>query len=174
MAVSILIMVFAVFSMSVTAQELQNQTKDQQTSQILNNLNSAQTNLAQQSSTANSSNSSTTESNNQVTNPVANSTNSTVVGPITNETSNNSTQTNSTEPTNQTNTNSTSTNTTNPTIDLSTVLQGVFGQLFAPVISDANALRANPTTQSIDQLLNDVNSALNQIEQLEINVNINV
>ena len=168
------LIVFAVFSVSVTAQELQDQTKNQQKSQISNNINSAQTNLQQSSSTSSGNNSTSTNISNQTSNPVVNSTNSTnVTVPIVNQTSN-STQTNVTEPSsNQTLNNTNTTNVTNQT-DINTALRSVFNQILAPVLSDVNVIQASPTQQSLNQLLNDLNSALNQIQQLTIRININI
>jgi type II secretory pathway pseudopilin PulG len=172
LAMLMVLIVFAVFSASVAAQGLQDQTKNQQKSQISNNINSAQTNLQQSSSTSGGNNSTSTNVTNQTVCPVVNCTNSTnATVPVVNQTSN---QTNVTEPSsNQTMNNTNLTNVTNQT-DINTVLRNEFNQILAPVLSDTNIIRASPTQQSLNRLLDDLNLAIRQIEQLNIQINISV
>ena len=141
---SILLIVFAVFSIAVSA--VQDQNKSQEKSQISNNFNS----IPPVNTT-------------QISKPISNSTNSTpknetnctlnITGPVSNQTLN---------CTNLTGTNQS----TNQTLNRSTI-RDIITQLLSPVLNDTtNLTQTNATGQPLDKLLTDVNTLFNKIEQL--------
>jgi hypothetical protein len=139
LTISIFLIVFAVFSIAVTANELQNQSKTQISKSII------------------------TPQINTVSNPASNGTNSTprnetnctlnITGPLSNQTFN---------CTNLTVTNQS----TNQTLNRSTI-RDIIGQLLAPVLNDTNNLtQTNATGQPLNQLLTDVNTLMSKLQQL--------
>ena len=148
LTISILLIVFAVFSIAVSA--VQDQTKSQQKSQISNNVNSIPPLNAV-----------------ELSKPISNSTNSTPGNGSLNQT--NCTILPIEQLSNQTLncTNSTWTNqSTNQTLNRSAI-RDIIGQLLAPVLNDTtNLTQTNATGQPLNKLLTDVNSMLSKIEQL--------
>ena len=146
LTISMLFIVFAVFSIAVTADELQNQSKSQDS----NSLISPQVNV--------------------VSNSISNSTNSTPKNETSNQTANctivpSTIGQSSNQTFNCTNITWTS-QSPNQTLNR-TAIRGILEQFLAPVLNDTgNITQTNTTGEPLNKLLTDVSTLIDKIKQL--------